>query len=214
MGSLILTHLSCSQSPLCQAAFMFSEECRRSKEMQRITLCPYELPALRTQGFLLLLWSAMFRCIFKNKTDTELCLAPWGNCSLLFPNCQFSAAGNRQPGVSSNIGFEMKEMQTKGTEERRGGREKVQRHRKEAGQKMKTEEKAKIWAQTRNKWVKEMERGGGRGGSKSRQQRISSSLVHTTRKNLHMTRTVYAKWWGGDQWATHKIYVKYPQSEF
>lgn len=139
MRSLILTHLSCSQSPLCQAAFMFNEECRRSREMQRITLCSYELPALRTQRFLLLLWSAMFRCIFKNKTDTELCLAPWGNCSLLLPNRQFSAAGNRQPGVSSNIGFEMKGMQTKGTEERRGGRKTVQRHWKKAGEKMKTE---------------------------------------------------------------------------
>lgn len=169
MGSLILTHLSCSPTPLCQAAFMFSEECRGSRAMQRIALCPYELPALRTQRFLLLLWSAMFRCIFKNKTDTELCLAPWGNCSLLFPNRQFSAAGNRQPGVSSDIGFEMKGMQTKGTEERRGGREKVQRHWKEAGEKMKTEGKGKIWAQTRKSWVKEMEGGGGRGGSKPRQ---------------------------------------------
>lgn len=163
MGSLILTHLS------CQAAFMFSEECRGSRAMQRIALCPYELPALRTQRFLLLLWSAMFRCIFKNKTDTELCLAPWGNCSLLFPNRRFSAAGNRQPGVSSDIGFEMKGMQTKGTEERRGGREKVQRHWKEAGEKMKTEGKGKIWAQTRKSWVKEMEGGGGRGGSEPRQ---------------------------------------------
>ena len=141
MESLNLTHVSWSQTPLCQAAFMFSEE---HGGMQRIILHPYELPVLRTQRLLLLLWSAMFRCIFKNKTDTELCLAPWGNWSLLFPNCQFSAAGNRQPGVSSNIVFKMKGMQRKGTEDRRGGRERVQRHWKEAGEKMKTEGKGKI----------------------------------------------------------------------
>ena len=49
MESLNLTHVSWSQTSLCQAAFLFNEE---HWQTQRITPRPYELPVLRTQRLL------------------------------------------------------------------------------------------------------------------------------------------------------------------
>lgn len=120
-------------------------------ECRRLRL--YKCPVFRIQSLLLLFWSATFRCIFKNKTVTEQCLAPWGNCSLFFPNWQCSAAGNRQPGVSSNTDFKIKRMQTKG--QKWGGREGGKGCR-DTGMKQ-----VKKWRQRANEkiWAQTLERG-------------------------------------------------------
>lgn len=100
-------------------AFMFNEEHR---EVQRITLCPDKTAVFRTQRLLLLLWSAMFRCIFKNKTDTELCLAPEGTAVSF---CQ--TASSVLQGVGSLVSapiqiFKWKECKRRDRREK-GGRE-------------------------------------------------------------------------------------------